>query len=113
LPAGKERKKNVQFSVFNPQDPRAPQASQAKPREEEGFFGLVPLVTHPSSIPLLGGLTPKFLSLFFHSLQGLLILMASRVGTLWSLGNLIDLELNLCSIDSNEGVTMNIIIIAP
>jgi hypothetical protein len=32
-----------------------------KPREEEGFFGLVPLVTHPSSIPLLGGLTPKFL----------------------------------------------------
>jgi hypothetical protein len=25
--------------------------------------------------------------------------MASRVGTLWSLRNLIDLELNLCSID--------------
>jgi hypothetical protein len=63
-----------QFSVFNPQDPqdpqdpRAPHASRAKPREEEGFFGLVPLVTHPSSIPLLGGLTPKFLSLSFHSL---------------------------------------------
>jgi hypothetical protein len=37
------------------------------------------------------------------------MLMASRVGTLWSL---IDLELNLCSIESNEGVTMNIIIIA-
>jgi hypothetical protein len=31
-------------------------------------FGLVPLVTHPSSIPLLGGLTPKFLGLSFHSL---------------------------------------------
>jgi hypothetical protein len=77
------------------------------------FFSLVPLVTHPSSISLLGGLTPKFLSLYFHSLQGLLMLMASRVGTLWSLGNLIDLELNLCSIESNEGVTTNIIIIAP
>jgi hypothetical protein len=37
-------------------------------QKEEGFFGLVPLVTHPSSIPLLGGLTPKFLSLSFHSL---------------------------------------------
>jgi hypothetical protein len=89
------------------------QAVRAKPREEEGFFGLVLLVTHPSSIPLLGGLTPKFLSLSFHSLQGLLMLMASRVGTFWSLGKLIDLELNLCSIESNEGVTTNIIIIAP
>jgi hypothetical protein len=39
--------------------------------------------------------------------------MASRIETLWSLGNLIDLEFNLCSIDSNEGVTTNIIIIAP
>jgi hypothetical protein len=67
--------KNVRFSVFNPQDPQAPRASRAKPREE-GFFGLVLLVTHPSSIPLLGGLTPKFLSLSFHSLQGLLMLMA-------------------------------------
>jgi hypothetical protein len=46
---------------------KTPQASRAKPREE-GFFGLVPLVTHPSSIPLLGGLTPKFLSLSLHSL---------------------------------------------
>jgi hypothetical protein len=43
---------------FNPQDP---QDLRAKPREEEGFFGLVPLVTYPSSIPLLGCLTPKFL----------------------------------------------------
>jgi hypothetical protein len=65
---------NFQFSVFNPQNPRtpraprAPRASRAKPQEEEGFFGLVPLVTHPSSIPLLGGLTPKFLSLSLHSL---------------------------------------------
>jgi hypothetical protein len=62
---------NLQFSVFNPQNPqtpRAPRALRAKPREEEGFFGLIPLVTHPSSIPLLGGLTPKFLSLSFHSL---------------------------------------------
>jgi hypothetical protein len=109
----KREEKNVQFSVFNPQDPRAPRASRMKPREEKGLFGLVPLVTHPSSIPLLGGLTPKFLSLSFHSLQGLLMLMASGVGTLWSLGNLIDLELNLCSIESNEGVTTNIIIIAP
>jgi hypothetical protein len=72
----KRGQKIFQFSVFNPQHPQAPQipqvpqvprASRAKPREEEGFFGLVPLVTHPSSIPLLGGLTPKFLSLSFHS----------------------------------------------
>jgi hypothetical protein len=106
-----ERKeKNVWFLVFNSQDPRAP---RAKLREEEGFFSLVPLVTHPTSIPLLGGLIPMFLSLSFHSLQGLLMLMASRVGTLWNLGNLIDLELNLCSIESNEGVTTNNIIIAP
>jgi hypothetical protein len=64
-----KRGKNI--SVFNPQDPQVPRAqraSRAKPREDEGFFGLVPLVTHPSSIPLLGGLTPKFLSLSFHSL---------------------------------------------
>jgi hypothetical protein len=65
---------NFRFSVFNPQNPqtpqtpRAPWASRAKLREEEGFFALVPLVTHPSSIPLLGGLTPKFLSLSLHSL---------------------------------------------
>jgi hypothetical protein len=32
------------------------------------------------------------------------MLMTSRVGTSWSLGNLIDLELNLYSIESNEGV---------
>jgi hypothetical protein len=116
LAARKERKKMFGFSVFNPQDPqhpRVPRASRAKPREEKGFFGLVPLVIHPSSIPLLGGLTPKFLSLSFHSLQGLLMLMAFRVGTLWSLENLIDLELNLYSIESNEGVTTNIIIVAP
>jgi hypothetical protein len=66
--------RDFQFSVFNPrnpqnpQNPRAPRASRAKLREEEGFFGLVPLVTHPSSILLLGGLTPKFLSLSLHSL---------------------------------------------
>jgi hypothetical protein len=64
----KRGQKIFQFLVFNPQVPRAPRASRAKPREEEGFFGLVPLITHPSSIPLLGGLTPKFLSLSFHSL---------------------------------------------
>jgi hypothetical protein len=63
-----EKKKKIRFSIFNSQDPRIPKTSRAKPREEEGFFGLVPLVTHPSSIPLLGGLTPKFLSLSFHSL---------------------------------------------
>jgi hypothetical protein len=72
--AGWKRKKYI--LVFNPQvpldpqdplDPPNPRASWAKPREEEGFFGLVPLVTHPSSIPLLGGLTPKFLSLSLHS----------------------------------------------
>jgi hypothetical protein len=57
--AGLKREKKFRFSVFNPQDPRDPRDPQAKPREEEGFFGLVPLVTHPSSIPLLGGLTPK------------------------------------------------------
>jgi hypothetical protein len=73
----KRGEKIFRFSVFNSQDPQGPQvlqvprvprAPQAKPREEEGFFGLVPLVTHPSSIPLLGGLTPKFLSLSLHSL---------------------------------------------
>jgi hypothetical protein len=75
----KREEKNIRFLVFNPQDPQDPQdprASRAKPQEEEGFFGLVPLVTYPSSIPLLGGLTPKFLSLSFHSLYGLLMLMA-------------------------------------
>jgi hypothetical protein len=66
--AGLKRERKIRFSVFNPQDPRDPWAKRAKPREEEGFFGLVPLVTHPSSIPLLGGLTPKFLSLSLHSL---------------------------------------------
>jgi hypothetical protein len=70
--AGLERKKftiyNFRFSVFNPQTPQTPRAPRVKPREKEGFFGLVPLVTHPSSIPLLGGLTPKFLSLSLHSL---------------------------------------------
>jgi hypothetical protein len=66
-------KRGKKCSVFGPQDPQDPQdpqalrASRAKPREE-GFFGLIPLVTHPSSIPLLGGLTPKFLSLSLHSL---------------------------------------------
>jgi uncharacterized membrane protein len=60
----KNEEKNLWFSVFNPRVPRAP---RAKPREEEGFFSLVLLVTHPSSIHLLGGLTPKFLSLSFHS----------------------------------------------
>jgi hypothetical protein len=79
----KRGEKIFRFSVFNPQDPLVPQdprdprvlqvpralrASRAKPQEEEGFFGLVLLVTHRSSIPLLGGLTPKFLSLSFHSL---------------------------------------------
>jgi hypothetical protein len=67
----KKGEKIFRFSVFNPQDPqdpRVPWASRAKSREEEGFFGLVPLVTHPSSIPHLGGLTPKFLSLSLHSL---------------------------------------------
>jgi hypothetical protein len=119
LVAGLKRKeKNVRISVFGFQSPRFPRspssagfASEAARRRR--FFGLVPLVTHPSSIPLLGGLTPKFLSLSFHSSQGLLMLMAFRIGTLWSLGNLIHLELNLCSIESNEGVTTNIIIIAP
>jgi hypothetical protein len=62
-----KRKKKFRFSVFNPQDPRDPRVAWAKPWEE-GFFGLVPLVTHPSSIPFLGGLTPKFLSLSLHYL---------------------------------------------
>jgi hypothetical protein len=72
--AGLEREKK--FTIYNfrfsiPKIPKLPELSGlrgAKPREEEGFFGLVPLVTHPSSIPLLGGLTPKFLSLSLHSL---------------------------------------------
>jgi hypothetical protein len=36
-------KREKKISVFNPQDPqapRAPRALRAKPREEEGFFGL-------------------------------------------------------------------------
>jgi hypothetical protein len=72
LPAWKERKKftiyNFRFSI--PKIPKLPELRglHEKPREEEGFFGLVPLVTHPNSIPLLGGLTPKFLSLSLHSL---------------------------------------------
>jgi hypothetical protein len=61
-------KREKKISVFNPQDPQAPRALRAKPREEESFFSLVPLVTHPSSIPLLGCLIPKFLSLSLHSL---------------------------------------------
>jgi hypothetical protein len=64
----KRKEKNSVFNLQDPQDPQAPRASRAKPQEEEGFFGLVTLVTHPSSIPLLGGLTPKFLSLSLHSL---------------------------------------------
>jgi hypothetical protein len=72
--AGLEREKR--FTIYGFQSPKSPKspkpralrASRAKPREEEGFFGLVPLVTHPSSIPLLGGLTPTFLSLSLHSL---------------------------------------------
>jgi hypothetical protein len=68
LASMKREKKNSVFNTQDPQDPCAPRASRAKPREEKGFFGLVPLVTHPSSIPLLGGLTPKFLSLSLHSL---------------------------------------------
>jgi hypothetical protein len=63
----KRKKINSVFGPQDPQDPRAPWASWVKPREEEGFFSLVPLVTHPSSIPLLGGLIPKFLSLSFQS----------------------------------------------
>jgi hypothetical protein len=73
--AGLEKEKftifDFRFPVFspqNPQNPQTPRTPRAKPREEEGFFGLVPLVTHPSSIPLLGGLIPKFLSLSLHSL---------------------------------------------
>ena len=70
FPTGKERKK-CSVLVLNPQDPQVPQIPQASQiklleEEEEGFYGLVPLV--PSSIPPLGGLTPKFLSLSFHSL---------------------------------------------
>jgi hypothetical protein len=47
--AGLERERifsifNFRFSVFNPQNPQNPRAPRAKPREEEGFFGLVPLV---------------------------------------------------------------------
>jgi hypothetical protein len=86
------------YVTHGSKDPRAPWALRAKPREEKCIFGLLPLVTYQSSIPLLGGL---------------LILMASRLGTLWNLGNLIELELSLCSIESNEEVTINIIIIAP
>jgi hypothetical protein len=55
----KERNFSFQFSVFNPQDPRA------KPREEEGFFGLVPLVTHLySSLGWLNFKVPKPFSPF-------------------------------------------------
>jgi hypothetical protein len=68
LVVGKERKKMFSFRFSIPKIPELRGALRAKPREEEGFFGLVPLVTHPSSILLLGCLTPKFLSLSLHSL---------------------------------------------
>jgi hypothetical protein len=76
----KKQKKNFFFSSsccplekrkkkFGFQSPRSPSstgfASEAMRRRK--FFGLVPLLTHPSSIPVLSGLTPKFLSLSLHS----------------------------------------------
>jgi hypothetical protein len=60
----------------------------------------------------LGWLNSKVPKPFFPFTPRLIDVNGSRVGTLWSLGNLIDLELNLCSIESNEGVTTKIIIIA-
>jgi hypothetical protein len=65
--AGFEREK---FTIFGFQSPNSPSSAgfEGEAAKRRRFFGLVPLVTHPSSIPLLGGSTPKFLSLSLHSL---------------------------------------------
>jgi hypothetical protein len=116
---GRSKKtRKIIIKMFGFQSPRFPSfpssagfASEAA-RRRRFFRPSSP--SHPSKLySSPGWLNSKVPKLFFPLLQGLLMLMASRVGTLWSLGNLIDLELNLCSIESNEGVTMNIIIIAP
>jgi hypothetical protein len=75
--AGKKGKKNFGF-LFSipkilkilkiPKIPKIPELRERSHEKKKVFVGLVSLVTHPSSIPLLGGLTPKFLSLSFHSL---------------------------------------------
>jgi hypothetical protein len=67
--AGLKRKKK-KFGFQSPRSPSSPSSLgfAGEATKEEGFFGLVPLVTHPSSIPLLGCLIPKFLSLSLHSL---------------------------------------------
>jgi hypothetical protein len=104
-----KRAKNI--SVFGFQSPRSP-SSPSSPssageaaRRRRFFWPSSP--SHPSELYS----SPRWLNSKVP--KPFLMLMASRVGTLWSLGNLIDLELNLCSIESNEGVTTNIIIIAP
>jgi hypothetical protein len=63
-------KREKKISVFGFQSPRSPSPASfvGEAARRRRVFGLVPLVTHPSSIPLLGGLTPKFLSLSLHSL---------------------------------------------
>jgi hypothetical protein len=56
-------KTKKKISVFGFQSPSSPSSVgfAGKAARRRRFFGLVPLVTHPSSIPLLGCLTPKFL----------------------------------------------------
>jgi hypothetical protein len=86
-------KRKVEFEAEKPIDPKTPR-SQLTPRPQDpglrgrsrekkkDFFGIVPPVTHPSGIPILGCLTPKFLSFFYHGLQALVMLKALRVKTL-------------------------------
>jgi hypothetical protein len=59
----KKKKKRIFLKIiFGFQSPKFPKSPKS-PKS-----GLVPLVTHPSSIRLLGCLIPKFLSLSLHSL---------------------------------------------
>jgi hypothetical protein len=79
----REKIYNLQFTIYNfrvsgfgfqspkslnsPSSPNSPGFAGEAARRRR-FFRPSSLVTHPSSIPLLGALTPKFLSLSLHSL---------------------------------------------
>jgi hypothetical protein len=64
----KREKKKFGFRFSIPKIPEIPELHGRSYKKKKVFFSLVLLLTHPSSIPLLGGLTPKFSSLSLHSL---------------------------------------------